>query len=103
MTRRAGVSGAARLIDGDAVLLFLDKQFIRDADCLPAFSYMLEHAAFTPRDLPGLPGEAVAAELVKELVRLGFLTLAEPQSLQSIPHPTLPPTHDKENQDHGHH
>jgi lysine-specific demethylase/histidyl-hydroxylase NO66 len=81
VTRRAGVSGAARLLDGDAVLLFLDKRFVRDADCLPAFSYMLEHAAFTPRDLPGLSDEAIATELVKELVRLGFLTLAEPHSL----------------------
>jgi bifunctional lysine-specific demethylase and histidyl-hydroxylase NO66 len=83
VTRRSGVSGAAHLLDGQAVLLFLDKKFMRGAAWLPTFRYMLDHAAFTPRDLPGLHSEAVAIETVIELVRLGFLTIANPRALET--------------------
>ena len=44
---------------------------------------MLEHAAFAPCDLPGLPDQDAAVELVKKLVQLGFLSIADPKSLSA--------------------
>jgi ribosomal protein L16 Arg81 hydroxylase len=83
--RRKGVSGVVHARDDQAVLLFFDKRLALGTDSLAAFRYMIDHAAFTPRELPGL-NESSAIQLVQELVRLGFLTIENAAAL-SLPMP----------------
>lgn len=89
--RRAGLVGLAETAGDEAVLRFMEESVRRPLPALPALTFVADAGQFAIGAIPGIASAAERADLVRELVRKGFLTIPLPhQPRTEDPLPVAP-------------